>query len=26
MTDDFSWNVSAGAYEALYENITDTSR
>ena len=26
MTDDFSWNVSAGAYEALYKNITDTSR
>lgn len=26
MIDDFSWNVSAGAYEALYENITDTSR
>lgn len=26
MTDDFSLNVSAGAYEALYENITDTSR
>ncbi len=26
MTDDFSWNVSAGAYGALYEHITDTSR
>ena len=26
MTDDFSWNVSAGAYEALYERITDTTR
>ena len=26
MTDDFSWNVSAGAYEALYEHITDTTR
>ena len=26
MTDDFSWNVSAGAYEALYERITDTIR
>ena len=26
MTDDFSWNASAGAYEALYEHITDTAR
>ncbi len=26
MTDDFSWNTSAGAYEALYEHITDTAR
>ena len=26
MTDDFSWNVSAGAYEALYERITDSIR
>ena len=26
MTDDFSWNVSAGAYERLYENITENTR
>ena len=26
MTDDFSWNVSARAYEALYEHITNTAR
>ena len=26
MRDDFSWNASAGSYEALYEHITDTTR
>ena len=26
MKDDFSWNASAGSYEALYEHITDTTR
>lgn len=26
MTDDFRWNVSAGAYERLYENITENTR
>jgi len=26
MTDDFSWNVSAGAYEELYARLTHTHK
>ena len=26
MTDDFSWDASAGAYESLYQHITGQTR